>query len=107
MAREREPEDHARTCGDLSGTDTLDCLRGVDVPLVAGNRFRQLELIRTCNGLPKTTRTGCFSWFGRTLAVVTNGRFRQTGCRALAAPRSRASCVAGAARMNQPLATFS
>ena len=107
MSRELEPEDHARACGDLSGTDTLNCLRGVDVPLVAGNRFRQLDLIRTCNGLPSTTRTGCFSWFGRTLAVVTDGRFGRAGCHALAAPHARASCLAGAARMNRPLATFS
>lgn len=107
MSREFEPEDHARTCHQLSGSDTLNCLRGVDVPLLAGNPFRQLDLIRTCNGLPKTTRTGCFVWFGRTLAVVTDGRFGRTGCHALTAPHARASCLAGAARMNQPLATFS
>ena len=52
MSRELEPVDHARECGKLSGTDTLNCLRGVDVPLLVGNRFEELRLIRTCADLP-------------------------------------------------------
>jgi hypothetical protein len=107
MSRELEPADHSRACGRLSGSDTVNCLRGVDVPLVAGNRFAELDLIRTCSNLPDTTRTACFSWFGRTLAVVTDGRFRQDGCPALTNRRNRAACRAGAAKMNGPLETFS
>ena len=32
LARYREPVDHARVCGRLSGSDALNCLRGVNVP---------------------------------------------------------------------------
>ena len=38
----------------------------------------QLRLIRTCRKLPTTTRWGCYAWFGRTLAVVTDGKFLGT-----------------------------
>lgn len=107
MSRELEPVDHARECRKLSGTDTLNCLRGVDVPLLVGNRFEELRLIRTCADLPLTTRWGCVSWFGRTLTVVTDGRFRGEGCSVLDTIHERATCVAGAKRMNEPLRTFS
>jgi hypothetical protein len=107
MARTREPVDHARTCGALSGSDTIDCLRGVNVPLVAGNPFESLRLIRTCADLPRTTRSRCYGWFGRTLAVVTDGRFRRTGCTELGDPRARNWCAAGAEKMERPLRTFS
>jgi hypothetical protein len=107
MSRELEPVDHARQCGKLSGTDTLNCLRGVDVPLLTGNRFEELRLIGTCAALPLTTRWGCFSWFGRTLTIVTDGRFRRAGCSTLDTLHERVTCVAGARRMNEPLRTFS
>jgi hypothetical protein len=107
MSHELEPTDHARECGKLAGTDTLNCLRGVDVPLLVGNRPEQLRLIRTCADLPLTTRWGCFSWFGRTLTVVTDGRFRWQGCAALRTMHEQVTCVAGAERMREPLRTFS
>ncbi len=107
MARAREPVDHARTCSGLDGSDTLNCLRGVVVPGVANRPFEELRLIRTCSSLPKTTRYGCFAWFGRTLAVVTDGRFTRRGCPRLDPQHARVSCVAGAKRMGQALGTFS
>ena len=107
MSRAREPVDHARTCSGLAGTDTLNCLRGVVVPGVANRPFEELRLIRTCSSLPKTTRYGCFAWFGRTLAIVTDGRFRRDGCPHLDPQHARISCVAGAKRMRHALGTFS
>jgi hypothetical protein len=107
MSRELEPVDHARTCGTLEGADTLNCLRGVNVPLLTDNRFGQLALIRTCSGMPRSTRYGCFSWFGRTLAVVTDGGFRRNGCPRLTPRHAEISCVAGAARLGRALRTFS
>jgi len=107
MSRAREPVDHARTCGGLAGNDTIDCLRGVVVPTVANQPFERLRLIRTCANLPKSTRSRCFGWFGRTLAVVTDGRFQRIGCPRLGNPHARAWCAAGAARMDRPLRTFS
>ncbi len=107
VSRERDPVDHARVCGSLDGTDTYNCLRGVNVPALASRTFEQLRLIRTCGDLPTTTRYGCFAWFGRTLAVLTDGTFRKSGCPKLDEPHDRLSCSAGGARMSRPLRTFS
>jgi hypothetical protein len=107
MARTREPVDHARTCGGLTGSDTIDCLRGVAVPEVANEPFERMRLIRTCASLPRTTRSRCFGWFGRTLAVVTDGRFLRIGCPRLGNLHARVWCSAGAEHMERPLRTFS
>jgi hypothetical protein len=107
LARVRDPADHARVCGQLSGSDSLNCLRGVNVPVLAGDRYEQLRLIRACGEHPRTTRNGCYAWFGRTLNVVTNGKFESGGCRRLGPAEARAACVAGARKFEQPLGTFS
>jgi hypothetical protein len=107
MSRALEPVDHARACGNLSGNDTIECLRGVVVPAVASNPFQRMALIRTCSDLPLTTRSRCFGWFGRTLAVVTDGAFRTRGCGELGDVRARNWCAVGAAHMGRPLRTFS
>jgi hypothetical protein len=107
LARLRDPADHARICGELSGSDALNCLRGVNVPVLAGDRYEQLRLIRACADHPRATRNGCYGWFGRTLNVVTDGKFEQGGCRKLGTGQARAACVAGARKLQQPLGTFS
>lgn len=107
VSRERDPVDHARVCTELEGTDTYNCLRGVNVPALAGRIFEQLRLIRTCGDLPTTTRWGCYAWFGRTLAVLTDGSFRGSGCAQLEPEHARVSCAAGGARLGRPLRTFS
>ena len=107
LSRGRDSFEHARICRGLTGSDTLNCLRGVNVPVLAGDRWAQLRLLRTCAKLPRSTRHGCYAWFGRTLAVVTNGRFERSGCPRLRIPDARAACIAGARRLTEPLATFS
>jgi hypothetical protein len=107
VSRERDPVDHARLCTELDGTDTYNCLRGINVPALAGKTFEQLRLIRTCGDLPTTTRSWCYAWLGRTLAVLTDGTFRQSGCAQLEPQHARISCSAGGARMGRPLRTFS
>ena len=107
MSRARDPIEHARTCGLLDGADPLNCIRGVVVPALAGQPLEQRRLIGTCSGFPSETAWGCYAWFGRTLSVVTDGRFRREGCRRLDPSHARHSCVAGAKRMLDPLATFS
>jgi hypothetical protein len=107
LARVRDPADHVRVCGELDATDALNCIRGVNVPVLAGDRYEQLRLIRTCKDHPKATRHGCYAWFGRTLNVVTDGKFESGGCRKLGSPSARAACVAGARKLEQPLGTFS
>jgi hypothetical protein len=107
MSRERDPVDHARTCAGLEGTDTYNCLRGVNVPALDGKIFEQLRLVNTCADLPTTTRSWCYGWFGRTLSVLTDGEFGGSGCAKLEPEHAIVSCRAGAARMSRPLRTFS
>jgi hypothetical protein len=106
-SRERDPVDHARMCHGLTGTDTYNCLRGVNVPALKGKWFEELRLVRTCSTLPTTTRTWCYNWFGRTLNVLTNGTFGKRGCSQIQPAVAAASCRAGAAHMDRPLRTFS
>jgi hypothetical protein len=90
------PFDQMRVCAHLRGADASACVRGVPDQALAGEPYQQLRLIGMCR-----TRD-CYEWIGRTLAVVTNGRFR---CAALG--RGRKACAAGAARMRDALVTFS
>ena len=98
LVRLLEPVDHARVCGRLTRKDAVNCLRGVNVPALAGDRYAQLRLLRTCTAQPDSTRNQCYAWFGRTLNVVTNGRFVRSGCERLRVSSARAACVAGARR---------
>ena len=107
VSRERDPVDHARVCNGLQGSDTYDCLRGVNVPALAGRTFEQLRLIRTCGDLPTTTRAWCYRWFGRTLAVGEDGGFRTSGCPQLEDASARGHCERGARRTALALRTFS
>jgi len=67
---------------------------------------KQLELIRRCARVAMAVQRSCYEWLGRTLAVITNGAFRVRGCTKLESSGRRA-CIAGAARMNAALVTFS
>jgi len=107
LVRAFEPVDHSRLCGRLRGNDALNCLRGVNVPALVGDRFAQLRLVRTCSKQPAATQNRCYAWFGRTLNVVTNGRFERSGCGRLNIASAQAACVAGARRLGEPLGTFS
>lgn len=107
LVRVAEPVDHALVCGRLGAPDALSCLRGVNVPALAGDPYAQLRLVRTCTKQPGSTRLDCYRWFGRTLDVVTSGRFERSGCPRLRRADARAACLAGARRSEQPLATFS
>jgi hypothetical protein len=107
VSRERDPVDHARVCSELEGVDTYNCLRGLNVPALDGKIFEQLRLVRTCGDLPTTTRWWCYSWIGRTLAVLTDGGFAKHGCAQLEPEHAIVSCRAGGAHMWRPLRTFS
>ena len=107
VSRERDPVDHARVCTGVQGSDTYDCLRGVNVPALDGRVFEQLRLVRTCDDLPSSTSAWCYRWFGRTLSVLTDGVFRSGGCPQLADASARGHCARGAARTGLALRTFS
>jgi hypothetical protein len=66
-----------------------------------------VELIGRCGRFAAAPRAACYRWLGKTLAVVTNGAFRQQGCAQLASRSGRADCVAGALTWNRALGTFS
>jgi hypothetical protein len=102
LAAGSDPLAHTRLCGRLSGADVSACLRGVQVQALAREPRRQLALIRGCAGLGAAARADCYSWFGRTLAVVTDGRF---DCARLIL--GRAACVEGARRAPDALVSFS
>ncbi len=101
-----DPFDQLRVCARMRGLDGAACLRGVPDQALAGQPARQLELIRSCSRVALGLRRGCYEWLGRTLAVVTNGVFRERGCRQLG-PSARRACVAGAERIDDALVTFS
>jgi hypothetical protein len=100
------PFDQMRLCAGLHGRDGAACVRGVPDQALAGQPSQQLRLIRACSRMSAGVRRGCYEWLGRTLAVVTNGSFRDRGCDALQ-PGARSACVTGAREMNAPLVTFS
>jgi hypothetical protein len=102
-----DPFEQLRVCDRLAAKDATACFRGVAVQALDSRPGAQLRLIRTCRSAPAGARAGCYAWLGRTLAVVTNGRFRQTGCPKLTPEAARTACTAGARRMNLPLVTFS
>jgi len=91
-----DPFEQLHVCMRMRGLDARACTRGVADQALAGEPSRQLRLIRMCR-----TRD-CFDWIGRTLAVVSNGRFR---CDALT--QGRAACADGASRVRDALVTFS
>jgi hypothetical protein len=95
-----------RVCGELQAADAEACLRGVPDQALAGRPAQQLRLIRDCAHVAAGARSGCYEWLGRTLAVVTNGLFRERGCTKLT-PGPRRACTAGALRMRAALVTFS
>jgi hypothetical protein len=94
-----DPFEQIRVCAQLRGRDAAACVRGIADQALAGDASRQAALIRRCRAIG----LDCYAWLGRTLAVVTNGRFR---CGILAA-RARDACLAGRARMREALVTFS
>jgi hypothetical protein len=92
-------------CSHLRGNDIANCLRAVPVEEVGPWRGRQLDLIRTCANLAAGARRPCYEWFGKALAVVTDGRFAPE-CGRLRSGAARSQCRSGAGRFRAPLVTF-
>jgi hypothetical protein len=101
-----DPFEQMRVCRHLAVADAEACVRGVADQALAGRPSQQLRLIRGCARIAAGAMRDCYEWLGRTLAVVTNGTFRDGGCTRLDAP-GRAACVDGARQMSRALVTFS
>jgi hypothetical protein len=94
------PEDplaQTRICTRLSTRDAEACLRGVAVQALERSPKRQRALFALCARMPRGARTDCRQWFGRTLALVTDSRFRCPD----------RACRNGAALIREPFVTFS
>ena len=106
LASSVDPFAQLRLCSRLSARDAASCLRGLAVQALTGKPTRQLALLRECGRMPRAVRRDCAEWLGRTLNVVTNGRFETRGCPKLEGA-ARPACVAGARLLGEPLLTFS
>jgi len=108
VAKPTSPLEQTRICANLERSDVASCLRGVRVQnLGPGDIGSQLRLMRVCRTLPRDEQHQCYSWFGLTLSVVTDGRFASQGCARLSTAAARAACARGASQMGRPLVTFS
>jgi hypothetical protein len=106
LAHSTDPFEQIETCTTFRGADAVSCLRGVAVPSVRAEPDRQRALINRCSRFGRAS-SACYSWFGRTLSLVTDGRFARRGCVELRSEAARASCEVGIARVGEPLVTFS
>jgi len=91
-------------CRHLRPVDAASCIRGAAVQGYAGRPSAQRRLLRSCARFAPGARAACYSWLGRTLAVVTDGRF---SCAAAERPSARAACIRGEHRAGEALFTFS
>ena len=92
-----DPLTQTRICARLAARDASACLRGVAVQAFERSPARQRALFSLCARMPHGARPDCERWFGRTLALVTDGGF--------ACPDH--ACRQGAALISKPLVTFS
>ena len=107
LIRSDDPLEQLHTCAQLSGTEGADCLRGLRVQTDAlAPPSTRLGLIRACANI-RTFQRACYEWLGKTLNVITNGRFERQGCTQLRYAAARASCVRGARSYEGALETFS
>jgi hypothetical protein len=107
LIRSDDPLEQLRTCAHLSGSEGADCLRGLRVQTYAlAPPSMRLGLIRACASV-RTFQRACYEWLGKTLNVITNGRFERGGCPRLRYAAARASCSRGARSYEGALETFS
>jgi hypothetical protein len=103
-----DPAVQLELCASLRHeADAANCIRGTKVQnLLGASTDDYVELIGECELFAGATRAACYRWLGKTLAVVTDGRFAREGCPQLDSAASR-QCAAGASSMDEALVTFS
>jgi len=107
LIRSADPLEQLRTCAKLDGSQGADCLRGLRVQTYAlAPASTRVGLIRACASV-RTFQRACYEWLGKTLNVITNGRFERQGCSQLRYAATRAACVRGARSYEGALETFS
>jgi hypothetical protein len=104
-----DPRGQLAVCAALEAdTDIAACIRGTKVQnLINYPDNLQLELIQDCSQFRGTMSETCYRWLGKTLGVLSDGKFRTTGCPQLSPAAARRACVVGVKSMEGPLVTFS
>jgi hypothetical protein len=103
-----DPFAQMQLCASLRDGDALDCVRGVRAPDLGKSPLsEQVRLIRQCALVAHVSQAGCYTWLGKALNVVADGRFAKAGCADLSYSATRARCRSGAAAYEGPLETFS
>jgi len=103
-----DPAQQLRLCALLdTPADAESCVRGTKVQnLLSEPPAALVDLIGRCELFAGATRAACYRWLGKTIAVVTNGAFAESGCPQLT-PNGERLCRDGAASMDAALVTFS
>ena len=105
-----DPRNQLTVCAQLEDVQDVEaCIRGTKVQnLLNFDPQLRIDLIQDCN---KTFQGAialtCDRWLGKTLGVISDGKFRTDGCPKLPTPSARKACVAGVKSMEGPLVTFS
>jgi hypothetical protein len=104
-----DPVAQLQICAGLAEpSDATGCVRGTKVQNLLGYpTSTYVDLISRCAVFVGAPRADCFRWLGKTLAVLTDGRFARVGCPRLEPARARRHCRAGAETMDGALVTFS
>ena len=104
-----DPSEQLAICTEFEGEDAVSCIRGTKVQnlLATATPEDLVALIRQCDGFPGETKTACYRWLGKVLAVLTDGAFEDFGCGSLPDAATRRACVQGVRSMNGALETFS
>jgi hypothetical protein len=103
-----DPAEQLQLCAGLADPlDAENCIRGAKVQnLLDAPMATYVTLIGGCERFGGAVRAACYRWLGKTLAVLTDGRFATEGCPHLRAA-ARRECAAGAGTMDEALVTFS
>ena len=73
------------------------CIRGTKAQnLLGASTAAYVRLIGRCELFAGATRTACYRWLGKAVAVLTDGAFEREGCPLLERPDARRWCLAGA-----------
>ena len=104
-----DPRGQLAVCDSLGAdTDIAACIRGTKVQnLINYPDDLQVELIKDCRIFGGQMSLTCYRWLGKTLGVLSDGKFATTGCPELSPAAARRACVAGVKSMEGPLVTFS
>ena len=103
-----DPAQQLQLCAQLEApSDAESCIRGTKVQnLLSEPPAALVDLIGRCELFAGATRAACYRWLGKTIAVVTDGAFAESGCPQLT-PDAERLCRDGAASMDTALVTFS